>query len=293
MDALAAGGPATAAVLAAAALAKARDVPGFAAAIGGYRIVPARWTRACAAATLATEAAAAVLLVPPGTRRWGALAAAGLFAVFLAAMASVLARGLRVDCGCFGGRALVGPLSIARTGLLLALAVAAVVAGPAPLPAGTLALSAGYLLVIGALSLPPGRGGEASGPGPGGRFVLAGGAASDGPTLYALVSPGCGLCTAMLPEFAGAASRLRVVAVSGDDAGAVRAHLAEHGAAGLPVVHDPDVYDANGIPWPPYAVVTDAAGTVLAAGGADRPEALAALLERAAVTRRAGGRRPR
>lgn len=40
----------------------------------------------------------------------------------------------------------------------------------------------------------------------------------------------------------------------------------------------PDVYDNNGIPWPPYAVVTDGAGTVLAADGADSPDRLRALL---------------
>jgi hypothetical protein len=52
--------------------------------------------------------------------------------VFLVAQAGAVARGLRIDCGCFGASgaaAAVGPVSLVRTGLLLCLALAAVAAG--------------------------------------------------------------------------------------------------------------------------------------------------------------------
>ncbi|MGP3936243.1 hypothetical protein [Nonomuraea sp. KM88] len=87
--------------------------------------------------------------------------------------------------------------------------------------------------------------------------------------MYALVSPACGLCGAMLPEFAAAAARLEVVLVSAVDG---------YGGDGLPVVVDPDVFDRNDIPWPPYVVVTDRARTVLAAGGAATPAQLEQIL---------------
>ncbi|KAB2380028.1 MauE/DoxX family redox-associated membrane protein [Actinomadura montaniterrae] len=287
MTVLASAWPAVIAVLLVAADGKVRDVPGFAAAIGAYRVLPARLTRAAAVAVLSAEAAAAVLLAVPATRRWGALVAAALFAAFLAAMASVLRRGMRIDCGCFGSARRptpVGAASVARTALLLLLAAMAAVAGPAPFSPVQPVLAAVFLGAVAAVPRPrPGvpepEASPSAGPRPGTPFALDAGIGA--PAVFALISPACGLCRTMLPVFAEAAARRRVVLVSAADEPDVRRHLDEHGVAGLPLVIDPGVYDANGIPWPPYAVVTDAAGIVLAAGGADTPARFHALLRRA------------
>ncbi|QKG25701.1 MauE/DoxX family redox-associated membrane protein [Actinomadura verrucosospora] len=287
MTVLASAWPALIAVLLVAAGGKVRDVRGFAAAIGAYRVLPARLTGAAAVAVLSAEAAAAVLLAVPATRRWGALAAAALFAAFLGAMASVLRRGMVIDCGCFGSArrpAPVGAASVTRTALLLLLAVMAAVAGPAPFSPLQPVLAAVFVGAVAAVPRPrPGvaepEASPPAGPRPGTPFALN--SAIEAPTVFALISPACGLCRTMLPVFAEAASGRRVVLVSAADEDGVRRHLDEHGVGDLPLVTDPDVYDANGIPWPPYVVVTDDAGTVLAAGGADTPPRFRALLHRA------------
>ncbi|MEV0199538.1 MauE/DoxX family redox-associated membrane protein [Nonomuraea sp. NPDC050691] len=288
---------AVAAVLLGAALGKIRDVRAFATTIAGYRVMPARLALPAAVAVLVTEVAAAALLLAPGPRRWGAVVAALLFAVFLGAMGSVLRRGLSVGCGCFGGRDLVGPGTMARTGVLLVLALMAVAAGPAPfaplqVPVAVALLGVAFVLPV----LLPGRGrhgpgggrtgrsgGPATrgrleqGPRPGTPFVLEGAPERTADqVLYALVSPGCGLCTTMLPHFTAVAARMEVVLVS------AAPKDGSFGAGGPPLVVDPDVYDRNDILWPPYAVVTDRQGTVLAAGGTADPAQLQAVLDSAA-----------
>ncbi|MEO3888360.1 MauE/DoxX family redox-associated membrane protein [Nonomuraea sp. B5E05] len=256
-----------------AALGKLRDVPGFARSVAGYQVLPDGLAGPAAAGVLAAELAAAGLLLVPGGRRWGAVMAGLLFAAFLAAMASVTRRGMAVDCGCFGGRDLVGAGTLLRTGLLLALAVTAALAGPVAFAPVQLPVAAALL----GLAVLPARllrvNKTASGPRPGARFALAGAPEPDGDrVMYALVSPACGLCEAMLPEFAATAARLEVVLVSAVDG---------HGGDGLPMVVDPDVFDRNDIPWPPYVVVTDRARTVLGAGGAATPAQLEQILHNA------------
>lgn len=289
---------AVAAVLLVAALGKLRDVRGFAASVAGYRLLPGRLSRPVAVAVIVAEVAAAGLLLAPSLlppdalgsdalgqdalgsdalgpdlRRWGAVVAGLLFAAFLTAMASVLRRGMSVDCGCFGGRDLIGPGTLARTGLLLALAVTAGLAGTVPFAPVQAPVAAGLVAVVFAVPrLLPGRR-PSHGPRPGARFALTG-APEPGAerVLYALVAPGCGLCGAMLPEFAALSGRMEVVLVSAVDG---------YGGGGLPVVVDPDVFDRNDIPWPPYAVVTGRDGTVLACGGAAEPAELERVLARA------------
>lgn len=282
MTVLAAAWPALVVVLVVAAAGKVRDVRGFAAVIDGYRLLPRRLTPPAAVTVLVAEAAAVLLLVVPATRRWGGLLSAALFAVFLAAMVSVLRRGMDVDCGCFGSSraSRVGPFTVARTALLLVLAVMAAVAGAEPFRAVQIVPAVVLLALVGAVTLLGPRAPDTGGPRSGTRFTLAvpvETATAGTPTLFALVSPACGLCTAMLPAFVAARGRMRVVLVSADEEPAVRAYLGDHGVD-LPVLIDPDVYDDNGIPWPPYAVVTDGAGMVLAADGADSPDRLGALL---------------
>ncbi|GAA3587942.1 hypothetical protein GCM10022419_082770 [Nonomuraea rosea] len=267
------------AVLLYAVVGKARDVRAFAAAIGGYRLLPGRLTVPAAYLVIAAEVAAAGLLAAPPARRWGAVLAGLLFAAFLTGMASVLSRGLRVACGCFGGDAdAVSPRTLLRTGLLLVLAVLAAVAGgtgfsPAHLLFAPLLLAAALLPpALIRSSAPP-----APGPRPGDRFVLSAPPAGH-PVLYALISPSCGLCSAMLPAFAAAASRMDVVLVGAASEEEVRAYLDGHGVD-LPLVIDPGVFEANDIPWPPYAVLTGRDGVVLAAGGAADPVRLTELID--------------
>ena len=288
MTVLASAYPAVIVVLVVAVVSKVRDIPGFAAAIDAYRIVPSRLTRAAAVGVLATETGTALLLAVPVTRRWGAVLAAALFAAFLVAMASVLRRGMEIDCGCFGSARRptpVGAASVTRTALLLLLAVMAAVAGDAAFSPVQPMLAAVYLALVAAVPRPrPGvpepHTPAPSGPRPGDRFAVN--AEFGRPTVFALVSPTCGTCTAMLSSFARTAGKARVVLVSAVDEDVVRPHLAAHGID-LPLVIDPDVYDANDIPWPPYAVVTDSGGTVLAAGGADTPHRLRTLLNRSGI----------
>ncbi|MEU7859811.1 MauE/DoxX family redox-associated membrane protein [Nonomuraea sp. NPDC049141] len=269
------------AVLLYAAVSKARDLSGFAADIAGYQLIPQRLTVAAAVVVVGAELAAAGLLTAPPTRRWGALLAAVLFAAFLAAMASVLRRGLSVGCGCFGDRDLVGPATVTRTGLLAALAVMAAVAGASPFSFVHLLVGAAYL----ALTFLPGRLIGAAergrvGPRPGTHWDVtpqpAALTSEKLGVLYALIAPTCGVCSAMLPAFV-AAERVDVVLVSAAEEGQVRDYLAAHEVS-LPLVIDPGVFDRHGIPWPPYAVLTDRQGVVLAAGGAAEPGALNALL---------------
>lgn len=270
------------AALLAAALVKLRDVPGFARSVAGYQVLPGGLAGPAAVGVLVAELAAGGLLLAPGGRRWGAVVAAVLFAAFLAAMASVMRRRMSVDCGCFGGRDLVGAGTLLRTGLLLVLAVTAALTGPVAFAPVQLPVAAALL----GLAFLPARLLRAEratyGPRPGTRFALDGRPEPAGDrTMYALVSPECGLCKAMLPEFAAAAGRLEVALVSAVEG---------YDGAGLPVVVDPEVFDRNDIPWPPYVVVTDRTGTVLSAGGAADPAQLEQVLSRAEAVAPRDGR---
>ena len=67
----------------------------------------------------------ALIAAPALWRRGAALATAGLLAVFTLAIAQAVARGISIDCGCFGGAS--GPLTawtLLRDGALLGAAVA-------------------------------------------------------------------------------------------------------------------------------------------------------------------------
>lgn len=86
------------------------------------------------AALPAAEILAAVLLVFPQTRWYGATLAVTLLAIFLAALANALRSGMVADCNCFGREkpAPVTRSSIIRNCLLLALGFTAVASGQAP-----------------------------------------------------------------------------------------------------------------------------------------------------------------
>jgi uncharacterized membrane protein YphA (DoxX/SURF4 family) len=78
------------------------------------------------------EAAVAVALLIAPTARVGAIGAAVLLGLFSLAVAVNLARGRRPDCNCFGTvhSAPIGPATLVRNLVLLAVAVLVGVAGP-------------------------------------------------------------------------------------------------------------------------------------------------------------------
>jgi hypothetical protein len=89
-------------LLGGAAFAKLRDPGGFAAAVAGYRLLPAALAAPAAGAFVAAELALAAALWSP-LRAAAALGAAALLALYAAAIGVNLARGRRdIDCGCGG-----------------------------------------------------------------------------------------------------------------------------------------------------------------------------------------------
>lgn len=143
-----------AALFAAAAAHKLRDLPGFRAALSGYALLPGALVPAAALALAGVELAVAVLCLLPPAGAAGPLGAAGLLALYGAAIAANLARGRgEIDCGCGGpggGRPLGAGL-VARNALLAVLALlAAPPAAPRPpvwLDAASVACGLGALVL--------------------------------------------------------------------------------------------------------------------------------------------------
>lgn len=127
--------PVLSCVLGWAAIGKLGRIREFTGQVAAYRLLPAGLVQLAALAVVCGELLTTVLLVPPGTRSLGAALATIMLSVFLFAQVSAMMRGLRIDCGCFGGSdelSAIGPATITRTALLLLLAVAADAAGGTP-----------------------------------------------------------------------------------------------------------------------------------------------------------------
>jgi uncharacterized membrane protein YphA (DoxX/SURF4 family) len=112
-------------LLLAAGLSKVGDGWAFAETIANFRLLPAAGNQIAAVAIPWWEVAAGVLLVLNLWVRPTCWLASGLFLGFATAVASALARGLDIACGCFGtgvaGRVGVPLLLIDLTGMALAL----------------------------------------------------------------------------------------------------------------------------------------------------------------------------
>jgi peroxiredoxin len=94
---------------------------------------------------------AALLLVTP-TAVWGAIAAMALLLLFVLGIGRAMAQGMEPDCNCFGQLRSrpVGPWTLTRNGLLLAIAAWIGIAGPGESLASALSgLSATAWLAIG------------------------------------------------------------------------------------------------------------------------------------------------
>ena len=119
-----------AAVFAVAGVAKLLDAAGSRAALEGFG-VPRRAARLAGPVLPVAELAIAAGLLVPASAWWSALAAAGLLAVFMAAIGVSMARGAAPDCHCFG-RLHPAPVSWrtqVRNGVLAAAGGVAVLAG--------------------------------------------------------------------------------------------------------------------------------------------------------------------
>jgi len=121
-------------LLVTAAAHKLRDPVRFALVLAAYRVLPQAAARGLAWTVPCAELAIALALPWPRTRRWAALAAAGLLLLYAAGMALNLARGRRdLDCGCTaaGRRRPIAPWMVWRN-LALALASATAALSWAP-----------------------------------------------------------------------------------------------------------------------------------------------------------------
>lgn len=117
-------------VLLYAGIAKAGDPAGSIRAVKAYQILSSGLAEAVGAALPLVEIAVGVLLLVGVATRAAAAIAALLLIAFAGAIGSVWARGLRIDCGCFGGGGELGPgespvyhLEILRGVVLLAAAL--------------------------------------------------------------------------------------------------------------------------------------------------------------------------
>lgn len=111
-------------VFLAAAAPKLADPAAFATAITNYQAFPDALANIIATVVPALELVGAVALLTPW-RRGGALLLAGLLLGFTVLLAVSLARGLDLECGCFGAAVQaepVSPLHLLRNAGLLALA---------------------------------------------------------------------------------------------------------------------------------------------------------------------------
>lgn len=121
------------AVWLAAGLLKINDPEGMVRSIRAFRILPEALVQPVAYGVPFLEIALGVLLVAGLAVRVTALVSALMFALYIAAIASAAARGLRIDCGCFssGGDLSAGASTHYTSELIrdsLLLAVAAVLA---------------------------------------------------------------------------------------------------------------------------------------------------------------------
>jgi uncharacterized membrane protein YphA (DoxX/SURF4 family) len=81
---------------------KALDVAGFERSIRAYQMVPDALVPIMANGLPWLEIVVGLYVLAGLYRRWSALAAGALLVIFMIAMGQALARGLTLDCGCFG-----------------------------------------------------------------------------------------------------------------------------------------------------------------------------------------------
>lgn len=95
----------------------------FAMSIDAYHLLP-EWAVLAIARTLPwLELAIGILLIAGVLLRYASVAGATVLAIFFAAMISAYARGLAIDCGCFGPGDALSKWTLLRDGSLLTAAL--------------------------------------------------------------------------------------------------------------------------------------------------------------------------
>jgi len=101
--------------------------PLFAMSIESYHMLPTWISELIARSLPWFELLLGVLLIVGLALRWVAAAAALMLISFFSVMLRAQAKGLTIDCGCFGVGEQLGPKTLIRDGLLVALAIAVTV----------------------------------------------------------------------------------------------------------------------------------------------------------------------
>jgi uncharacterized membrane protein YphA (DoxX/SURF4 family) len=88
---------------------KLGDLAGSGRTVAAFRLMPVEAARVVGAALPFVELALGVLLLLGLATRLAAAISAALFAVYIVGIAAAWARGLSIDCGCFGGGGQLAP----------------------------------------------------------------------------------------------------------------------------------------------------------------------------------------
>lgn len=148
-------------VLLGAGISKARRVRIFAAQVAAYSLLPKSVTLFAARLITMAEIVSGVLLLAglaaasPFIRTIGATVAVALFLAFTVALGSALVRGAKIQCACGAGDSeleVVGPHSVTRAILLLALAVLALLSAKPDNPFAVIGLAAMFAAFVAVLS---------------------------------------------------------------------------------------------------------------------------------------------
>lgn len=115
----------TGALLCWSGLAKLSDLHLFGLQISAYRIIPEAWIPAATLAATSTELVLGIGLLACYARPWCALFATCALGALTVVVATAVARGLRIECGCFPIQETVSVSTIARDLGLILLAMTA------------------------------------------------------------------------------------------------------------------------------------------------------------------------
>jgi methylamine dehydrogenase accessory protein MauD len=114
-------------------------------------------------------------------------------------------------------------------------------------------------------------------------------------TMLVFVSVGCGMCDVLAPGLSTIASAYaassRVYAIGKEGKDSLDA-WARSKRVRVPVLSQPDAFDAYGVSGTPYAFVVDAGGVVQAGGGVNTTDQLEGLLRQCTNTERLSSEQP-
>lgn len=95
-----------------------------ASAVAAYKILPTQIAHIVGFALPWLEIAIGLLLIIGLSVRMAAIVAGGIMVIFIAAIISIWARGILIDCGCFGGGGVIDPSKAAAVHRTYAIEIA-------------------------------------------------------------------------------------------------------------------------------------------------------------------------